>query len=129
MIAFRLAKFALSGGFATVVHSAGMYAFSLAGFGPHIAFFLSFAFAVTSRFFVDRRLVFGVAAGGLAQFGRYVLACCATYLVSASLFSVLLDVLGLHPALAFGASVLLTMVLGYATIGLALTGSRRRTLA
>jgi putative flippase GtrA len=129
MSAFRLAKFALSGGFATVVHSVGMYAFSLASFGPQTAFSLSFTFAVTSRFFVDRRLVFQVKAGGLAQFGRYVVACSVTYIMSASLFSLFLDVLGLRSALAFGISVLLTTVIGYVTTGVALTGGRRKTIA
>jgi putative flippase GtrA len=127
VIPLRVVKFLLSGGFAALVHSAGMYLLLSLTVGPHTAFLGGFVIAVVIRFFIDRHIVFEATQRGMAaQFLRYATACLLTYIVSATLFYLLFDVAYLHVVLAFTLSVVLTAIFAYAALNFALTGMPRK---
>lgn len=121
----RIGKFVLSGGLAAVINTSLTYLLSRAGTDPHIAFSVGFVSALAVRFFVDRHLVFAASDQRIAgQIPRYAAACLASYLVSAGLFSLFLDVAGLSEAASFVLAVVLSTAVGYLSIKLALTGRR-----
>jgi putative flippase GtrA len=127
VIPVRVIKFLLSGGLATLIHSGGMYVFVSLALGPHAAFLGGFIIAVVIRFFIDRHIVFEATQGKmLGQFPRYALACVLTYLVSASLFYLLFNIVHFPIVVAFTLSVALTAIFAYASLNFALIGTRRK---
>lgn len=121
----RLSRFVGSAAAATITHLAIMYAVSALTNNVHLAFAAGFLGGVLLRYFVDRYFVFQAKRGQHRHYlPRYLLACGITYVVSASLFALFLDIFGWPTTIAFGSSVILTTLVGYVVLGRAFAETR-----